>query len=227
MRAMILAAGRGNRLRPLTDSCPKPLIKVGDKPLIVYHLEHLQEIGITEVVINLRHLGEQIHEYVGTGKKWNLNIAYSWEEKELEVGGGINHALPLLGSDPFIIINGDIYTDYPFEKLLTPKLGLAHLVLVQNPAHNSEGDYALNPDNTLTRSVTSARFTYSGISVLHPALFADCLSDQSFRLTAVLDRASLHQKLYGECYNGYWTDVGTVERLACLEKHLKQHVYIR
>ncbi|MBN9286572.1 MAG: mannose-1-phosphate guanylyltransferase [Gammaproteobacteria bacterium 39-13] len=219
MRAMILAAGRGNRLRPLTDHCPKPLIQVQSKPLIVYHLENLSKAGVTQVVINLRYLGEQILAYLGDGKKWGMQITYSSEAKELEVGGGIFNALPLLGKDPFLLVNGDIWTDYPFVKLPSHPKGLAHLVLVDNPLHNPEGDFSLNKEGQLSREPYQ-KLTYSGLSVLHPALFSDCVEGTSFRLAPLLDKAAAKQALYGEHYHGEWTDVGTIERLQELEKKL-------
>ncbi len=223
MRAMILAAGRGTRLRPLTDTCPKPLIKVCDKSLIVYHLENLKLAGFSEVVINVRHLGEKIQAYLGNGHAFGLNIVYSVENEELEVGGGICQALPLLGEDPFVIVNGDIWTDYPFETLKHKAKGLAYLVLVQNPLHNTKGDFAIGENYLLIRSNLEPTYTYAGISVLHPHLFADATRGASFRLAPYLDKAIAQQGLYGEYYDGEWTDVGTLERLQFLEQSLSAH----
>lgn len=219
-RAMILAAGRGSRLRPLTDHCPKPLVEVGKKPLIVYHLENLAKAGITEIVINLCHLGEQIEAYLGNGSHWGVNIAYSVESTLLEVGGGICHALPLLGSSPFVVVNGDIWTDYPFVRLPKTLKGLAHLVMVDNPSHHEAGDFALHANGQLTRENHQQTLTYSGISVLHPELFKNYRSKSAFRLAPLLDEAILSQQLYGEYYQGAWTDVGTLERLQSLENAL-------
>lgn len=216
---MILAAGRGNRLRPLTDVTPKPLIEVRGKPLIVYHLENLHQAGINDIVINVRYLGDRIQDYLGNGARWGVKIQYSVESCELEVGGGINHALPLLNKSAFIIINGDIWTDYPLASLKSKAKGLAYLVLVDNPPHHLQGDYCLAQDGLLSRG-SSPAFTYSGISILHPALFADCLSGASFRLAPLLDKAAHTQKLFGEHYSGAWTDVGTIERLHQLENFL-------
>jgi MurNAc alpha-1-phosphate uridylyltransferase len=220
MKAMILAAGRGSRLRPLTDTCPKPLIKVAGKSLIEYHLENLHDAGITDIVINLRHLGQQIQDYVGNGQSWGVNVAYSFESLELEVGGGIFQALSLLGEDPFIIVNGDIWTDYPIASLPHYPNAFAYLVLVDNPAHNLRGDYSLNQAGYLSREPVSQTYTYSGISVLHPNLFLGCEKDTAFRLAPLLDKAALTHKLMGEYYGGEWTDVGTIDRLITLEKKL-------
>ncbi|MCS5710116.1 N-acetylmuramate alpha-1-phosphate uridylyltransferase MurU [Candidatus Berkiella aquae] len=219
MRAMILAAGRGNRLRPLTDHCPKPLVSVANKPLIVYHIENLALAGFKEIVINLFHLGEKIEQYLGNGAAWGVSIAYSHEPALLEVGGGICYALDLLGSQPFAIVNGDIWTDYPFAKLPHQPKGHAHLVLVDNPLHHLEGDFAIQANGALSRE-TRGTLTYSGIAVLHPALFANDTPGDIFRLSVVLDQAILAKQLYGEYYNGSWTDVGTIERLQSLENAL-------
>ena len=222
MKAMILAAGKGTRLQPLTDTCPKPLIPVGGKPLIVYHLEKLKSVGITDVVINLRHLGEKIQDYLGDGKSWELNIQYSVEPKDLEVGGGICYALPLLGKDPFIIINGDIWTDYPLSHLPMTPQGLAHLVLVDNPLHNAKGDFVLDNQGKLIRAhaLDQKTVTYAGISLLRPELFEDHECGSTFRLAPLLDKAISQGSLSGEYYSGAWTDVGTLERLQFLENTL-------
>jgi len=219
MRAMILAAGRGERLRPLTDLCPKPLIQVAGKPLIVYHLENLHAAGITDIVINLGHLGEQIFAALGQGEAWDVKITYSWESPILEVGGGIFKALPLLGEEPFMIVNGDIWTDYPLSELPHHPNGLAHLVLVNNPAHNLKGDFAINEQGRLCNQSFNT-YTYSGVSVLHPALFAGCPANVAFRLRPLLDKALENQQLMGEYYRGQWTDVGTLERLDQLQQML-------
>lgn len=220
MQAMILAAGRGNRLRPLTDVTPKPLIEVKGKPLIVYHIEKLYQAGITDIVINVRYLGDKIQDYLGNGAAWGVKIQYSFESSELEVGGGIFNALSLLKKSPFIIVNGDIWTDYPFDSLKTKAKGLAYLVLVDNPSHNPKGDYYLEDTGLLSRQALLQSFTYSGISILHPDLFVDCTPGTSFRLAPLLDKAALQKKLYGEHYKGAWTDVGTIERLHNLENFL-------
>lgn len=219
-RAIILAAGRGNRLRPLTDHCPKPLVMVAQKPLIVYHIENLAKAGICEIVINLFHLGEQIEAYLGNGASLGVNIVYSKEASLLEVGGGICQALDLLGPEPFMVINGDIWTDYAFAELPQKLKGLAHLVMVDNPEHNLAGDFALQANGQLHRQATPGTLTYSGISMLSPALFAGCVKGTAFRLAALFDKASLSRQLFGEYFNGAWTDVGTLERLQSLEMAL-------
>jgi MurNAc alpha-1-phosphate uridylyltransferase len=224
MRAIILAAGMGSRLRPLTDHCPKPLLNVGGKSLIAYHIENLKRAGIEEIIINLFHLGEQIEAYVGSGAKWDVSIRYSWEPHLLEVGGGIFHALPLLGHAPFIVINGDIWTDYPLENLVgfsqNLSQDLGHLVLVNNPEHNTKGDFAMGEKGVLSRSINACTYTYAGISVLHPSLFQGCVPGQAFRLAPLLDNAILSNQLSGQIYGGKWTDVGTLERLQRLENSL-------
>lgn len=228
-RAIILAAGRGNRLRPLTDHCPKPLVTVAQKPLIVYHIENLAKAGIRDIVINLYHLGEQIEAYLGNGASFGVNIVYSKEPSLLEVGGGICQALDLLGPNPFMVVNGDIWTDYAFARLPKNCQGLAHLVLVDNPEHNLAGDFALQANGQLCRQATPGALTYSGIALLHPALFAGCAQGTAFRLAPLFDKAIVNQQLYGEYFNGAWTDVGTVERLQSLERALtvptlRQHI---
>ncbi|MBS0288833.1 MAG: nucleotidyltransferase family protein [Proteobacteria bacterium] len=220
MKAMILAAGRGERMRPLTDSCPKPLLMINGKPLIVYHLESLCQAGITDIIVNVRYLAEQIQSYLGNGQAFGVNIVYSVETFELEVGGGINRALPLLGDQPFIVVNSDIWTDYPFAQLKPPK-GLAHLVMVDNPQHHPKGDFNLK-EGYLSRTQQLTTLTYSGISVLHPSLFQDAIPNTPFRLATFLDKAALSHSLTGEHFNGKWVDVGTIERLQFLEHLLAE-----
>lgn len=214
---MILAAGKGTRLRPLTDTCPKPLIKIKQKPLIVYHLENLAKCGITQIVINLFHLGEEIRNYLGRGEKWGVEISYSVEPSLLEVGGGISNALPLLGENPFIIVNGDIWVDYPFDKLPSDPVGLGHLVLVDNPAHHPNGDFVLGHNQSLSREISEKRYTYSGIAVLRPELFEGCQKGTCFKLAPLFDQAIERKQLFGEHYSGNWFDIGTLERLQNLE----------
>lgn len=221
MRAMILAAGKGERLRPITDTCPKPLVKAGGKTLIEYHIESLQKAGINEIIINVSHLGEQIQAYLGNGRKWEVSIEYSVEPVIKEVGGGILQALPLLGEDAFIVVNGDIWTNYDFSQLNKPQIGHAHLVLVENPEHNTKGDFALMQDGYLTQDPQFPRLTYSGISVLHPQLFTDCEPGSAFRLRPLLEKAMSLNALTGEYFNGKWTDVGTIARLDALNAELK------
>ncbi len=218
MRAMILAAGRGKRLQPLTDNCPKPLIQVGGKPLIEYHIENLKKAGINQIVINVSYLADQIKKALGNGEKWGVEIIYSLESPALEVGGGIFNALPLLGAEPFIVVNGDIWTDYPFAQL-SQLQGLAKLVMVENPPQHQRGDFALTSDNRLIRDQSRTTYTYSGIALISPALFADCTASH-FPLAPLLDKAILLGKLYGQYYEGSWMDIGSYDRWQQLESLL-------
>lgn len=214
MKAMILAAGKGERLRPLTLHTPKPLVPVAGVPLIEYHLRALAAAGIREVVINHAWLGAKIEAHLGDGARFGLSIAYSPEGEPLETGGGILHALPLLGEQPFIVVNGDIFTDYPFENLCRPLPGLAHLVLLDNPAHNQQGDFQLLADGQLQDAQAGQpSLTYSGIAVLSPQLFADC-TPGAFKLAPLLRNAMGLGLVSGERYAGRWIDVGSYERLA-------------
>jgi N-acetyl-alpha-D-muramate 1-phosphate uridylyltransferase len=215
MKAMILAAGLGTRMRPLTDHCPKPLLDVAGKPLIVRHIEKLAEAGFQDIVINTAHLGYMIEEALGDGSQWRVHIQYSREEKPLETAGGIVNALPLLGEEAFLVINGDIWCDYPLVRLQTLSLsGLAHLVLVNNPEHHSKGDFVLHDGNAHPRGEQTG-FTFSGLSVMHPQLFANWRSraGEAFPLREILLPAMAASQVSGEHYAGYWLDVGTPERL--------------
>ena len=214
MRAMILAAGKGERMRPLTLHTPKPLIPVAGVPLIEYHLRALAQAGVTEVVINHAWLGDRIEAHLGDGARFGLQIVYSKESQPLETGGGIYQALPLLGADPFILINGDVFTDYDFAVLQKPLQGLAHLVLINNPEHHLEGDFSLEEGRVL--APTTATLTYSGIAVLHPELFAGCQAG-AFKLAPLLRQAITQGQISGEHFNGCWIDVGTQERLAAAQ----------
>ncbi len=212
MKAMILAAGRGERMRPLTDSTPKPLLMAGSKCLIEYHLTRLANAGFTDVVINIAWLGQQIIDAIGSGEKYNLNIVYSNEgEQALETGGGIYNALPLLGDDPFLVINGDIWTDFPFEKLYNFKLkDKAHLVLINNPQHNSQGDFYLT-EKYLTETGKD-KLTYSGIGVYSKYFFSSS-SKGKFPLAPMIRKFISENKVSGEIYTGRWMDIGTQQRL--------------
>lgn len=215
MRAMILAAGKGERMRPLTLTTPKPLISVAGVPLIEYHLRALARAGFKEVVINHAWLGEKIEAHLGTGEQFGLNIQYSVESQPLETGGGIYQALKYLGDAPFVLVNGDIWTDYDLSALRKPLTGLAHLVLMDNPEHHVEGDFSLQQEQvTLPQAGNS--LTYSGIAVLHPQLFADCVGG-AFRLAPLLRQAIARGQVSGEHFTGHWIDVGTQERLAAAE----------
>jgi len=219
MKAMILAAGRGKRLRPLTDETPKPLLVVRGKPLIQWHIEHLRGAGYTQLVINTSWLAEQIQEYFGDGAQFGVSIRYSYEGPEpLETGGGIFKALPLLGRQPFVVVNGDIWTDYPFENLkhALKQDNLAHLVMVPNAEHHPEGDFYLSPIGHL-RDHGGPQLTYSGIGVYRPEFFRDCPAG-SFPLLPWLQTAMQMEALSGELYRGEWRDVGTPESLQALQR---------
>ena len=213
MRAMILAAGFGKRMMPLTATTPKPLLQVNGKPLIDYHIERLRQAGIKELVINHAHLGQQIEDYCGNGSRYGVNIVWSREGEPLETAGGIAKALPMLGESPFVSVNGDIWTDYPFHSLLEKPLPriLAHLVLVNNPDHNAKGDFCLLPDGKLANSGNPA-YTYSGIAVLSKALF-DRYGIYEGPLAPVLRKAIDDGLVTGEHFSGHWYDVGTPARL--------------
>ncbi|MEN8174310.1 MAG: N-acetylmuramate alpha-1-phosphate uridylyltransferase MurU [Pseudomonadota bacterium] len=213
---MLLAAGRGERMRPLTDHTPKPLLAVGGRPLIVHHIERLAGAGIRDLVINHAWLGEQIEAALGDGSRWGVRIRYSPEAQALETGGGIFNALALLG-DPFMVVNGDIWTDIGFDGLTLGERDLAHLVLVCNPDHNREGDFHLRAGRVEAEG--EPRLTYSGIGVLRKALFRGC-SAGSFPLAPLLRSAMRAGRVSGRRANGRWIDIGTPERLARLDTEL-------
>lgn len=220
MKAMILAAGRGERMRPLTDSTPKPLLRCAGTPLIDRHLAALAAAGFREVVVNLAWLGAHIREHVGDGSAWGLRVHYSDEgEHALETAGGIVRALPLLGDSPFVVVNGDIVTDYPFARLALAPGALARIVLVDNPAHREGGDFALEADRVCATG--RPRLTFSGIGVYHPDLFAG-LADGPAPLAPLLRQAMERGRVAGEHYRGLWMDIGTPERLAAAESALQQ-----
>jgi N-acetyl-alpha-D-muramate 1-phosphate uridylyltransferase len=220
VRAMILSAGRGERMRPHTDHLPKPLLPVGGRPLIEQHLVALRDAGVSEVVVNLGWLGGKIRDALGDGSRWNVRIRYSEEGwPALETGGGLLHALPLLGEAPFVVVNGDVYTDYPVERLVQrarelPPKTLAHLVLVSNPSHHPQGDFALHGERITAEGVH--RHTFSGLSVHRPELFRKCTPGR-FPMLPLWLRAAEHGRLTGELYEGVWSDVGTPQRLSELE----------
>lgn len=221
MKAIILAAGRGQRMRPLTDTTPKPLVKVGNYSLIEYHLLSLAKAGFTDVVINVSYHPQQFLQTLGDGSRYGVKIHYSYEPENggLETGGGILQALPLLGNAPFLVVNGDIWTDYPFANLKN-KLAdsqLAHLVLIDNPAHNQQGDFYLIGDKIL--SIGKHKFTMAGISIYHPDLFANC-QPGFFSVVPLLKNAIAESRVSGERYQGQWHDIGTLERLQILREYL-------
>jgi len=215
---MILAAGRGERMRPLTDTTPKPLLKVGGKPIIHYHLESLARAGIRRLVINHSYLGGDIEEQLGYGNRWGLSIQYSPEPgAALETGGGIHNALSLLGDGPFLVINGDVWSDYDLAQTGCPTGKLAHLILVDNPAHNPEGDFSLQ--NGSISSDPGARLTFSGMGVYRAELFGGC-EKGAFPLAPLLRAAAADGKVSGEQFHGKWFDVGTPLRLKELDDML-------
>ncbi|MDO9206467.1 N-acetylmuramate alpha-1-phosphate uridylyltransferase MurU [Methylotenera sp.] len=218
MKAMILAAGRGERMRPLTDHTPKPLLKVGGKPLIVWHLERLAKAGFKEIVINHAHLGGLIEAALGNGSQWGLTIQYSPEKIALETAGGIANALPLLGDEPFLVVNGDTFTEMDFAQLKLNPNNLAHLVLVDNPPQHPQGDFAIQ-DGMLKNEGTQ-KLTFSGVGVYHPELFASIARGEPAKLAPLLRLAIAQNKATAEHYQGVWHDVGTPERLSMLDAQL-------
>lgn len=221
MRAMILAAGRGERMRPLTLSTPKPLLCAGGRPLIEYHLQRLAQAGITDIVINHAWLGEQIETALGDGSRFGVHIRYSREGSPLETAGGIVRALPLLTreqADWFVVINGDIWSDFPLASLTPPADADALLVMTDNPDHHPEGDFCLQPDGRLCRH-GDRRLTFTGISLLHPRLFT-ALDESAGRLAPVLQRAMARGRVQGLYHGGIWMDIGTPERLQALDRYL-------
>ena len=236
MKALVFAAGKGERMRPLTDRTPKPLLPVGGKPLIVWHLQRLAAIGVRDVVVNTSWLADQFPATLGDGSRWGLRLHYSYEGAEpLETGGGMLHALPLLrdgdGDAPFLAINGDIWTDFDLARLPRAPRRVAHLVMTANPDHNARGDFALD-DGGLVHSDGDARQTFAGIGVYRPALFADWRTiigdargvDENpprFKLAPLLRAAMARDEVSGELHGGAWTDVGTPQRLAQLDASLR------
>jgi MurNAc alpha-1-phosphate uridylyltransferase len=218
MKVMILAAGRGERMRPLTDHTPKPLLRAGSKRLIEYLIEALVGAGFTDLVINHAHLGNQIEQLLGNGKRYGVQICYSPErEGGLETGGGIFQALSLLGKGPFLVVNGDIWTDYSFARARRVPKGLAHLILVDNPSYYPQGDFALLGEQVIAEGI--GRLTFSGMGIYRPELFAHCRPGR-FPLAPLLREAADQNLVTGEHYRGQWWDIGTPMRLRHLEKRL-------
>ena len=218
MKAMILAAGLGTRMRPLTDHTPKPMLRVAGKPLIEHHMRRLVTAGFRDIVINHAYLGEQIENYLGDGKEFGAHIDYSREGEPLDSGGGIFRALPLLGSEPFVALNADVWTDYPLQQLLSLRTAvdgknrLAHLVLTDNPPQHPQGDFYLSSDGVVHAQSENKKLTWTGIRVMHPNLFDGC-SDGVFSIVPLLKKAMAEGLIGGEYYSGLWVDVGTPERL--------------
>ncbi len=225
MKAMILAAGLGNRMRPLTLHTPKPLLEVGSKPLIVWHIEKLAAIGVNEIVINTAWLGEKLVQALGDGSQFGIKILWSHEGEGLETAGGIINALPLLGDEPFILVNGDVWTTMDFAPLLNVELGenLAHLVLVQNPEQHPNGDFTLADGKAYTfdQQISGENLTFSGVSVIHPKMFAG-LEAGKRPLAPLLKAAMLENKIAASKLTGIWVDVGTPERLNALDLMIRE-----
>ena len=221
MKAFILAAGRGERMRPLTDHTPKPLLVAGGKPLIVWHLERLAAAGFREIIINHAHLGSLIEQTLGDGSQWGLQIQYSPEPPgALETAGGIAAALPLLGDEPFLVVNGDVYCDFDFGHFFRSTAAGAHLVMVANPTHHTGGDFSLDGQR-VTYANGEQTLTYAGIGVFSPAFFAGVQPGTVMKLRPLLDAAIAAGTLTGERYAGRWVDVGTPQRLAELDAELR------
>jgi len=220
MKAMIFAAGRGERLRPLTDSMPKPLVEVAGKPLIAWHLERLAAAGCREAVINVSHLGEKIEQALGDGRSYGLRIRYSREAQPLETAGGLALARELLGPQPFLVVNGDIWCEFDAARLLRHALGanLAHLVLVPNPPYHPAGDFTLARGKV--GNAPSPRYTYAGVSVISPALFAGIKAGDKAQLAPLLRAAAERSQVGGELFEGLWQDAGTLERLSALQARI-------
>jgi MurNAc alpha-1-phosphate uridylyltransferase len=214
MKAMILAAGRGERLRPLTERLPKPLVEAGGKALIDWHLQRLAAAGYRDAVINVSHLADQVLAHVGDGARYGMRVAWSREPEPLETAGGIANARALLGEAPFLLVNSDIYCEYDFSRLKSLSLGasLGHLVLVPNPAHHAAGDFTL--ESGRVGNGAAPRYTYAGVAVLSPAIVAGVRTGDKAPLGALLRQAAGERRLSGELHRGVWTDVGTAERLA-------------
>lgn len=233
MKALIFAAGLGERMRPLTDHTPKPMLQVGGVRLIEWHLQRLAALGIGEVVINTSWLADQFPQQLGDGSRWGLQLYYRYEgPTPLETGGGMSNALPLLGDAPFIAVNGDIWSDFDFAQLPAEPQGLAHLVMVDNPAHNPGGDFVLGDDGLLHDDAEGTRLTFAGIGMYTPALLQDwrtVIGDAEgsrqepprFKLAPLLRAAMRRGDISGQHHHGRWTDVGTPERLQQLDAQLR------
>ncbi len=219
MKAMILAAGRGERMRPLTDHTPKPLLHAAGKPIIEHTITQLVAAGFKDIVINHAHLGQQIENYLGDGQHLGANIRYSPEgETGLETAGGIINALPLLGDQPFLVVNGDIATDFPYAELQNLSVDLAHLILVNNPEHHPAGDFALD-NNGYVMDIGAAKWTFSGIGLYRAALFNTTPPGAS-KLAPILRAAMLERRISGQHFSGFWMDIGTPQRLQALDTKL-------
>lgn len=229
MKVMILAAGVGERMRPLTDHTPKPLLQAGGQPLIAYHIEALAALGLDDLVVNVAHLGQQIIDWCGDGQRWGVRIHYSREPEPLETAGGIQRALPLLGQAPFLVVNGDVWTEFPLQQLLAHTQlpdGAAHLVLVDNPPQHPQGDFCLTPTGqVVARPPETPGFTYAGIGVYTAGFFAGMTPGKQ-ALRPLLDAAIADKRVSGEHFAGFWADVGTPERLHALDARLASATHV-
>lgn len=226
---MILAAGRGERMRPLTDHTPKPLLQAGGKPLIVWHIERLVRAGITELIINHAHLGAQLETALGDGRRFGAHIVYSAEGTALETAGGIAYAMPLLGDEVFAVVNGDVYCDYDFAQLPTlaaqMREDMAHLVMVSNPTHHPKGDFVLQDKRIIAHTASSTMLTFSGIGLYKPELFKDIQHGSKAPLAPLLREQIALGKVGGTHHRGTWVDVGTPQRLSELDAQLRhEHI---
>ncbi len=226
MKAMILAAGRGERMRPLTDTTPKPLLSVGGKPLIVWHIERLVAAGFKQIIINHAHLGHMLEQALGDGSAWGASLHYSPEKEALETAGGIAQALPLLGKQPFLVVNGDIFIDYDFGRAremamamrANPDLFAAYLVLTDNPLHHPQGDFALRDSRVVLKG--EPMLTFTGVGVYHPDVFRDIVPGSKAKLAPILNTLINYDLVRGEHHRQRWVDVGTPQRLATLDRLL-------
>jgi len=223
MKAMILAAGRGERMRPLTDKLPKPLLRVNNKALIVYHIEKLAKAGFEEIIINIAHLGYKIPESLGDGSNWGIKIRYSDEQEmgALESAGGIIKALELLGDEPFLVVNGDVFCDYNFNPNFDLKNQLAHLILVRNPPHNPQGDFGL--EDTYVLNEVKEKHTFSGIGYYNPKMFQGFQTTKQ-ALAPILRDLIKNKKVSGELFTGSWYDIGTPQRLEDINRKIKNDI---
>lgn len=219
MKAMILAAGRGQRMMPLTANTPKPLLRVHDKPLIVWHIERLAKAGFKDIVINHAYLGQQIEQTLGSGEQWGVKIQYSPEQHALETAGGIANALPLLGDAPFLVVNGDVFSDIDYTQTLGAD-ALAHLVMVDNPMQHPNGDFVLQEGKIVADG--SPKLTFSGVGIYSPHLFDRVTHGETAKLAPLLKAAMADGLVTGEHFKGVWHDVGTPERLAQIDKWIKE-----
>ena len=219
MKAMILAAGRGERLLPLTERLPKPLIPIGGAPLIEHQLRWLQRAGIAEVAINLHHLGERIAAALGDGSDIGVRIAYSREETLLDTGGGVRAALPLLGDEPFLLLNGDIWTNYPFRKLIGCHPAAAHIVLTPRPDHRPQGDFALDGERARHHGDQRDNLVFCGIAVVHPTLFAEAPAGPFNIARKLYFAAAAAGHLTGERFDGAWFDIGSHDQLKAARRY--------